>query len=117
MCQKQYMIINIQGEKYFFDIVSRNNRQLVSFYIRATCKLTKRTSCINNLNTILSEFNIDSAKRRFADSTWEVSRKEAGHFINTAKGIFSSIFFLNLLENKLDEDRTAGEWENELKSH
>lgn len=106
------MIINIQGGKYFFNIVSQSNRQLVSFYIRATCKLTKRTSCINNLNPLLSEFNIDSANRRFADSTWEVSKKEAGHFINTAKEIFSSKSFLNFLEDRLDEDRIVGEWEN-----
>lgn len=106
------MIINIQGEKYFFDIVSQSNRQLVSFYIRATCKLTKRVSCINNLNLILSEFNIDSTNHKFADSMWEVSIKEANYFINTAKEIFSSKFFLNFLEDKLDEDRIVGEWEN-----
>lgn len=110
------MIINIQGKKYFFDIVLKNKAQLVSFYIRTTCKSTKKTSCINNLNQLLSEFNIDSDNRRFADSMWEVSRKEADHFINTAKKIFSSISFLNFLENKLDEDRVAGEWENILSS-
>ena len=111
------MIINIQGEKYLFDIVSLKEGQLVSFYIRATCKLTRRTSCVNNLNPILSEFNIDSANQRFAESMWEVSRIEADHFISIVKEIFPSISFLKYLENKLDEDRTVGEWENILVSH
>ncbi len=106
------MVINIQGEKYLFNIVSLKERQLGSFYIRATCKLTRRTSCINNLNPILSEFNIDSANQKFVDSMWEVSITEASHFVNISKKIFSSKSFLNYLENKLDDDRDAGEWEN-----
>ena len=112
------MIVNIQGEKYLFDIVSFFRKgQLFSFYIRATCKLTKRSSCINNLNPILSELNIDSTNRKFADSMWEGSKKEAEHFMDTTKNIFSSASFLNFLESKLDEDRTIGEWENMLASH
>lgn len=109
------MIINTQGEKYFFDIVSFKKGKLFVFYIRATCKLTKRSSCINNLNTILSEFNIDSTNRKFLDSMWEVSKKEADHFINTTREILSSISFLNFIEDKLDEDRIVGEWENSAK--
>jgi len=106
------MVINIQGEKYLFNIVSLKERQLGSFYIRATCKLTKRTSCINNLNAILSEFDVDSANQRYVDSMWEVSVSEASRLLNISKKILKSKSFLNYLENKLDDDRDASEWEN-----
>ena len=53
------MTILIHGRKYNFEIVSQNGRIDFCFFIRAICKSTKRTSCINNLNTILSEFNVE----------------------------------------------------------
>jgi hypothetical protein len=53
------MTMKFQGERYIFEIVSENGKKDVLFYIRAICKSTQRTSCINNLNTVLSEFGIE----------------------------------------------------------
>jgi hypothetical protein len=106
------MIIKIPGRKYNFEIVSKNGGQNVCFYIKSICKSTKRTSCINNLNAILSELDVDHTKPKFFDSMWVVSRKEASHFVNTAKSILADPIFLNYLEKRLDEGRFEGEWEN-----
>ncbi len=38
--------------------------------------------------------------------------KEADRFINTTREILSSISFLNFIEDKLNDDRIVGEWEN-----
>lgn len=108
------MIIKIQWERYNFEIDSENGRRNVYFYIKAICKSTGRTSCINNLNAVLSELEVDPAKPKFEDSTWVVSRKEANSFINTAKKFLTDVVFLNYLEKRLDEDRACGEWENVL---
>lgn len=47
--------IVVDGKRYNFKIVSAVFRDEVVFYIRAIFKFTKRTSCINNLNAVLSE--------------------------------------------------------------
>jgi len=104
----------IQGKQYDFEIVSHNGRYLFCFYIRAICKFTKRTSCITNLNPVLSELGIDSINPKYADSMWEVTEKEAERFVKSAVGFLSDSAFLNYLEGKLDNDRRGGEWENRL---
>jgi len=106
------MIIKIPGRKYNFEIVSKNGGQNVCFYIKSICNSTGRTSCINNLNAILSELDVDHTKPKFFDSMWVVSRKEAANFVNIANEILSDPIFLRYLEKRLDEDRSAGEWEN-----
>ncbi|KPL00707.1 MAG: hypothetical protein AMJ91_03440 [candidate division Zixibacteria bacterium SM23_73_3] len=106
------MIINIEGFKYDLEICLEKARRSFCFYIRATCKSNRRTSCINNLNAILSELNFDPRKPRFADSSWIVSKKEASCFADVAKAVLSDSQFLSYLEKKLHEDRLEGEWEN-----
>jgi len=106
------MTISIQGRKYNFEIVSHNGRKDFCFFIRATCKSTKRTSCINNLNTILSEFNVELDDPKFWDSAWVVTREEAYNLEDKAKQFLSDSSFRDYIESHLDEDRALGEWEN-----
>lgn len=104
----------IRGRHYNFEIVSHNGGYLFCFHIRATCKFTKRTSCINNLNSILSEFGISQTNPKYVDSMWEVTEREAKKFVKTTIGFLSNPTFLSYLEGKLDEDRMEGEWERIL---
>ena len=105
------MITNIDGKRYNFKIVSENPTSGNNpFYIRATHKPTRRTSCINNLNVILSELGVDSDKPEYADSMWTLPRNRAIQFVNTTKKILSDLVFTEYLEKQLDEDRTLGEW-------
>lgn len=103
------MKINIHGKKYNFEILAENN----CFCIKAKHKSTKRFSCINNLNTILSELGIDMySDSKYCDSRWILSKNGVRKFEKVAKKILSDKFFRNYLEEKLNEDRECGEWEN-----
>lgn len=106
------MISFIQGKKYDFEIVSQNGRDDFCFFIRAICKSTKRTSCINNLNTILSEFDVEVDEPKYQDSSWVVTKKEAYRLEAKCKQFLSASSFRDYIESRLDEDRTLGEWEN-----
>ena len=68
-----------------------------------------------NLNPILSELGIDESTicGRFEDSSmWEVGRREMKKFNKITKAFLTSKNYLKYLKNKLDEDRSQGEWEN-----
>jgi len=106
------VITTIEGFKYDFQICSEKENGYSCFYIRATCKSSGRTSCINNLNAILSELDVDPRKPKFADSSWTVSSNEASYFADVAKTVLSDSRFLRYLEKKLHDDRLEGEWEN-----
>jgi hypothetical protein len=106
------MITMISGRKYNFQIVSQREGLDYSFFIRAESKSSGKTSCINNLNAILSEFGIGMEDPKVADSTWMVNKEEAQYFSDTATQFLSDIAFLDYIERKLDEDRMLGEWEN-----
>ena len=99
----------IHGDKYDFRVVAKENE----FFIQAIDKVSLRYSCINNLNAILSELVHDQYNNdRFGDSWWEVSREEGEQFAKTSVESLSNDGFRHYIENKLDEDRTLGEWEN-----
>jgi len=106
------MITAIRGGKYNFEIVSQNKGWDSCFFIRAICKSTGRVSCINNLNAVLSEFNIGIDDPKGADSTWLVTEEETHYLEKTAKQFLASLLFVDYLERQLDEDRSLGEWEN-----
>jgi|SRR3990167_8957764 len=103
-----------EGERYNFEVVSEDGKKDVLFYIRAMCKTTKRTSCINNLNTVLSEFGIEieQVSPRYEDSTWIITKEEADYFVKTAKEFLLAQSFMSYLERQVDKDRECGEWEN-----
>ena len=110
--------IIVDGERYNFEVVSEDFGDEIDFHIRVICKITRRTSCINNLNAVLSELlteheseNYDTYPE-FHDSTWVVSKSKAKRFIRKAKKFLSDSRFVAYLENKLDEDREESKWEN-----
>jgi hypothetical protein len=108
------MITTIKGKKYIFEILSQREGRDYCFFIRAQDKFSRRASCINNLNVVLSEFGVGENDPRAADSTWTVSEEEERYFVSIAKQFLSSSTFLEYLERKLDEDRALGEWANVL---
>lgn len=108
------MITKIEGEKYNYEIASENEDEDFCFFIKAIHKRTGRYSCINNLNAILSEFNIGIDDPKVEDSMWPVTRKDARYLEKTAKHILSDPSFRDYLERQLDDDRTFGEWENQI---
>jgi hypothetical protein len=110
------MITEIEGEKYNYEIVSENEDKDSCFFIKAIDKLTGKFSCINNLNAILSEFNIGIDDPKVEDSMWVLTKEAARHLEKTARQILSDPSFRNYLEKQLDEDRVSGEWENEAVS-
>lgn len=107
------MITKIEGEKYNYEIVSENEDEDLCFFIKAIHKLTGRFSSINNLNAILSEFNIGIDDPKIEDSMWVLTKEDARYLGETAKQILSDPSFRDYLERQLDEDRTSGEWENQ----
>ncbi len=113
------MTENIVGKRYDFQVVcDKIDEKHYEFYIRAICKATQKTSCITNQNVISSELltehqieNYDSYPE-FHDSTWVVTGRRAKKFTKIAKDFLADSKFAIYLENKLDDDREEGEWEN-----
>lgn len=97
------------GKRYLIEVSAKNSGDGRLFAIRAICKSTLLTSCINNLNPILSEFRVNDT--RIAESSWFVSCIKSKILFKQAKKFLSSPIFLQYLEEKLDEDRSLGEWE------
>jgi len=110
------MKIFFKGNKYNFEIIYKGfNKNECSWTLKAVCKETNCYSGITNLNPVLSELGIsgDIICRRFEGSFgWEVSKQEMEKFNKIAKSFLTSEKYLRYLENKLDEDRSHGEWEN-----
>jgi hypothetical protein len=86
---------------------------------RAINKRSKRYSGINNLNTVLSfllsdeEYENGEESGRFEDTSgWDLEEEESNRFTETIKSILHDKESLLYLEDKLDEDRNYGEWEN-----
>lgn len=99
----------IGGRKYDFYIVGTGRR----FFIKAVCKTSGRYSCINNPNAIISELKITQNDFKYYDSMW--TTKNAYNFYRKIVSFLSDKFSLEYVEDKLDEDRLYGEWENKIK--
>jgi len=103
------MRINIHGKKYNFEILAEDD----CFYIKAKHKSTGRFSCVNNLNVILSELNVDMCHdNKYQDSWWILPKNEVRKFGKIAREVLLDKEFRSYLEEKLDEDRECGEWKN-----
>jgi len=98
----------IKGQKYNFCVVADE----VKFYIEAIHRTSLRFSFINNLNAVLSEFNINTSDKKVSESQWLVSERQSNLFFKKAIKSLSDKVCQNYLERKLDEDRKCGEWEN-----
>ena len=58
--------------------------------IRAICKSSRRYSCTNNLNTMLSELGVNPEDPKFGDSWWELPTvEEAKELSEQAKELVS----------------------------
>ncbi|MGB3479825.1 MAG: hypothetical protein WBB67_11775 [bacterium] len=108
------MITKIEGEKYNYEIGSENEDKDSCFFIKAMDKLTGKFSCINNLNAILSEFNVGIDDPKVEDSMWVLTKEDTRHLKETARQFLSDPSFRDYLERQLDKDRTLGEWENQI---
>jgi len=99
----------IRGKKYHFYVVADETQ----FYIEAVHTASLRCSFINNLNSILSEFNIRSDDPRASESQWIMKNRQSSRvFFKKALGLLSNGTYLGYLEDQLDKDREYGEWEN-----
>lgn len=101
------MIKIIKGQKYQFNIVHNRNQ----FYIEALHLKSRRYSSINNLNSILSALDIGYEDERIENSHWDTDADTPKFFRETVD-FLSDKEFRDYIEDKLDDDRQAGEWEN-----
>lgn len=113
------MEIFFEGKKYNYKIINEEfDNNEFCWTLRATCKETKRYSGINNLNSILSRlfdggYDMEVEKGRFEDSfAWDVSEEERDRFNEIVICFLNNAKYLIYLEDKLDEDRSQGEWAN-----
>ena len=100
----------IKGEMYNFVVNCFKCENDFLFYIEAINLQEKTHSFINNLNNILSEFNINMNDKRISESQWILKRKEAKLFFSHAINFLLDIKFKNYIERRLNEDRSLGEW-------
>lgn len=96
----------INGKKYRFYVVSEGKK----FFIKAKCLFSGRYSCINNLNPILSEFQVSENVFQYSDSCWETKRSD--EFCKEAIAFLSDGPYRDYLEHRLDEDRFYEELES-----
>ena len=82
------------------------------FYIKALHFASSRFSFINNLNAVLSEFDISADDKKASESQWLISKKQSSLFFEKAKKFLLSENNRDYIERKLNEDRECGEWEN-----
>jgi len=98
----------IKGQNYNFCIIADRTK----FYIEAIHTTSLRFSFINNLNTILSEFNISVDDKKVSESQWLVSKRRNKLFFKKATEFLSDKMYRDYIEKKLEEDRECSEWEN-----
>lgn len=98
----------IKGQNYNFFIVADG----VRFYIKALHFASLRFSFINNLNTVLSEFDIGVDDKRVSESQWLTPKGQSILFFKKAERFLFNKNSRDYIEKKLDEDRECGEWEN-----
>ncbi|NLI97036.1 hypothetical protein GX441_00055 [bacterium] len=97
----------IAGRKYIFTVESSN----FSFYIEALEPTTRRFSYINNLNPILSIFNVSIDDPKVSESQWKVKPLTCAFYFQKAISFLSDLDSREYIEGVLDEDRSLGEWE------
>lgn len=112
------MNYTISGINYNFNLIIEKaftpseDLEIFSFYIKATCKITNSFSCINNLNAIVSYFDIEDDDPRLENLIWYGSLSEIEDWASITYDFLSEEYSLYYLERRLNEDREEGEWEN-----
>jgi hypothetical protein len=100
------------SEKYFFEVTSRPIAEGIVFTITAIDRISGKRSDINNLNGIITAFDLEEDDPREEESDWLLSEKEIVDFQLTAGRILRSKRWLERIESELDDDRSQGEWAN-----
>jgi len=100
------------GKNYTIKVESWRDQKKYGFSIVAVHRKSKRQSCINTLNTILSWFGIEEDSELVSESDWYLTRKKWSEYRKSAREIFGNKKSLTYLERQLDEDRSCGEWAN-----
>ncbi len=98
----------IKGQNYNFCVITGERE----FYIEAIHLVSLRFSFINNLNVILSEFNLAIDDKKVSESQWFASEKQSELFSKKTIKFLSDKVYRDYIEKKLDEDRECSEWEN-----
>lgn len=96
------------GRRYIFEVESEHFKNKFYFSITAVHKKSKKYSCINTLNRILSDFGIDISDARKDYSEWLLSPNEHRSFQKKSQEYLTDPENIDYLESKLDEDRTYG---------
>jgi len=100
------------GDEYLFEVESISVARGFVFTITAIDRKSGKRSHVNNLNGILSQFDIDEEDPRCEESDWLVSAKENEAFRIRAGEMFRSKPHVRQIEAALDDDRMQSEWAN-----
>ena len=100
------------GKDYTVELRSSPCRKMYVFSLVAIHRQSKRWSCINTLNTVLSWFGIEGDSALVSEPDWLITKRRLDEYRKLAKEIFGNKKYLTSLESKLDEDRSCGEWAN-----
>ena len=108
------MDFNFKGNKYKFNIeFQKDNSDKGYFTVCAISKNSGKCSTVNNLNFILSNFDIDSVNPNISESSgWLISEEEFRNYFEICNSIIADNESLKIFEDSLDEDRFEGEWAN-----
>ena len=112
MKKREARIKRYIGDKYLFEVESTPIAKGFAFVITAIDRSSGKRSHVNNLNGILSEFDLDEDDPRTEESDWWVSTREIDQFQVRAGEMLRSKYMLKQIESTLDEDRMLGEWSN-----
>ena len=112
MKKRETRIKRYIGDKYLFEVESTPIAKGFAFVITAIDRSSGKRSHVNNLNGILSEFDLGEDDPRTEESDWWVSTKEIERFQVRAGEMLRSKYMLKQIESTLDEDRMLGEWSN-----
>jgi|GEM_PF-796755 hypothetical protein len=112
MGKRETMLKRYIGDRYLFEVESAPVARGFVFTITAIDRESGRRSHVNNVNGILSQFDLEEDDPRYEESDWWVSTKENEQFRARAGEVFRSQYQLRQIEATLDEDRMLGEWAN-----
>lgn len=98
----------IKGQNYNFCVVVDE----AEFYIEAIHLTSMKFSFINNLNAILSNFNISIDDKKVSESQWVISKEQGRLFFKEAIKSLLDKTYRDYIEKRLDDDRRYSEWEN-----
>lgn len=104
------MKTKIIGKRYEFIVELEQDDKLISFEILSKHKVTDQKSTITNVNFIISELVFPIFETTEIDSTIFLNKQKGTKLFKEAMSSFKDTNWIELLEEKLDEDRCYGGW-------